>query len=324
MTTSRAVPGARRKAVRGTLIGAAAALITLVPVVATPALAAPDTHVLHQAPATGLVLTAAPNARDIGGTAATGGSIKNGLVYRSDALNRLTDADQASLAANVTTVIDFRSPTERQVNPNKIPAGVTVKELPVYDPGNDFYLFFAQTVQGGPAVQQQVLGDGKNIQLMQDYNRWFVTDASSRAQFGTALHEIANASGAVLFHCTQGKDRTGLMTAILMGILGTPETQIYNNYLLSNDKLAAGNKAMLDALVAQGLIQDRTLFEPVLGVQREFLAAALDQIKQSYGSMDAFVTNGLGVDAATQTKLRDKLIQKGGIGTGSFDTGTFK
>ncbi|MEV6771675.1 tyrosine-protein phosphatase [Nocardia sp. NPDC051030] len=309
------------RAVRGTLTGVAAALIAVLPVAATPvAMAAPAISILHQAPiGADFKLQAAPNARDIGGVSATSGTIKSGLVYRTDALNRLTDADQQTLTtAGVTEIIDFRSPTERGANPDKVPSSIPVKSLPVFDPNNDFYAFFAKVVQGGPTVQQQLLGDGKGAQYMRDYYRWMITDPTARGQFAQALQDIANSSGAVLYHCTAGKDRTGLMTAILMTILGTPSGQIYTNYLASNDRLAASNKATLDALVAQGLVTDRTLFDPVLGVQRDFLEASFDQAAKSFGSMELFISNGLGIDNLTIKKLQDKLIEKGGVGTGSF------
>ncbi len=306
---------------RGTLTGVAAALIAAVPITVTPAaLAAPAVSIVHQAPVgADFKLAAAPNARDIGGTLALNGKIKSGLVFRADALNRLTDGDRQTLvSAGITKIIDFRSPTERAANPDALPASIPAESLPVYDPNNDFYLFFAKAVQGGPTVQQEMLGDGKAAQYMRDYYKWMVTDPTARNQFATALKEIASANGAVMYHCTAGKDRTGWMTAILMQILGTPENAIYDNFLASNDRLAAGNKATLDALVAQGLVTDRSLFEPVLGVQRDYLASAIIQAVSSFGSLDRFVSEGLGIDDATAGALRTKLIEKGGLSTGSF------
>ncbi|WP_169815669.1 tyrosine-protein phosphatase [Nocardia inohanensis] len=309
------------RAVRGTLTGVAAVLLAAGPIAVTPAFAAPALPgIAHQAPANGvLALQAAPNARDIGGVSATAGKIKSGLVYRTDALNRLTDADQQALvSAGITNIIDFRSPTERAANPDKIPGSIPVQTLPIYDPANDFYTFFAKAVQGGPEYQKQVLGDGKAAQYMVDYYKWMITDGTARAQLSQALKTIADANGPVLYHCTQGKDRTGVMTAILMSILGTSNSDIYANYLLSNEKLAASNKATLDALVAQGLVQDRTLFEPVLGVQKEFLDAALNQINASYGSMTTFVAQGLGLNGDVTGKLTNRLVEKSGPSTGSF------
>ncbi|GAB4584104.1 tyrosine-protein phosphatase [Nocardia sp. IFM 10818] len=303
------------RAVRGTLTGVAASLIAVFPATLTPAAAAPSISILPQAPADGdFSLTRAPNAGDIGGVAAFAGTIKNGLVYRTDALDKLTDADQQKLITyGVTKIIDFRSPTERAANPNKVPASIPTQLLPVYDPNNDFYTFIGGIITGGHDKQQEMLGNGKAAQIMKDYYKLFVTDATMRDQFGTALREIAGASGPVLYHCTAGKDRTGWMTAILMNILGTDQFTIFDNFLESNDRLAASNKATLDALEKQGLIKDRSLFEPLLGVQREFLQASFGQAAMSYGSMERFISDGLGIDRATIDTLRDKLIQRPGL-----------
>lgn len=310
------------RAVRGTLTGVAVALIAALPITAAPAMSAPAA-ILKQAPAAAFSLQAAPNARDIGGLGATGGKVKSGLVYRTDALNRLTDADQQTLVtAGVTKVIDFRAPSETSTAPDKLPASIPYVARPIFDPANDFYTFFATIVAGGPAVQQEKLGNGKGVQYMVDYYKWMVTDSATRAQFSATLKDIASSSGAVLYHCTAGKDRTGVMTATLLSVLGTSSAQIYSNFLESNDRLAGSNKATLDYLVSTGRVTDRTLFEPLLGVQREFLDAFLSQATASYGSIQGFIANGLGIDGATAAALQSKLIEKGGVGTGSFDTGS--
>ncbi|MGV9662478.1 tyrosine-protein phosphatase [Nocardia niigatensis] len=300
------------RAVRGTLTGVAAALIAITPIAVTPAVAAP-VPVLQTPKGASLNLPSAPNARDLSGipTQGGGGKVMDGSVFRSDALNKLSDAEQQQLvSAGIAEIIDFRSPTERGQNPDKLPASIPVKSMPVYDPNNDFYLFFAKAVQGGPTVQQELLGDGKGHQYMVDYYKWLVTDATSRSQFSAALKEIANANGPVLYHCTAGKDRTGWMSAILLSALGAPKGQIYNDYLASNDNLAASNKATLDGLVAKGLVTDPSLFEPVLGVDRDYLDSSFDAVQQTYGSFDNFLSQGLGIDGATVATLKSKLVGK--------------
>jgi protein-tyrosine phosphatase len=222
------------------------------------------------------------------------------------------------VAAGITAVIDFRGPAESGANPDKLPASIPALARPVYDPGNDFYSMVGKAVQGGPAVQQQMFGDGKAAGIMRDYYRWLVSDATARGRFGAAIRDVANATGPVLFHCTAGKDRTGWMTAILMTALGVPKGQVYKDYLESNDNLAAGNKALMDGLVAKGLVTDPALFDPILGVQRDFLDAAFDQAGASFGSFDRFVSEGLGVDGPTLEALKSKLLSgvagRGGAG----------
>ncbi len=290
------------------MTGVAAALIAVFP--STTAFAGPAlVHTVHDR---SMQLSAAPNARDIGDYPTQGnGKLRTGVVFRTDALDKLTAADQQKLvAAGITAVIDFRSPAESGANPDKLPASIPALARPVYDPGNDFYLMVGKAVQGGPAVQQQMFGDGKAAGIMRDYYRWLVSDATARGRFGAAIRDIANATGPVLFHCTAGKDRTGWLTAILMTALGVPKGQVYKDYLESNDNLAAGNKALMDGLVAKGLVIDPALFDPILGVQHDFLDAAFDQADASFGSFDRFVSEGLGVDGPTLEALKAKLLSR--------------
>ncbi|WP_406229568.1 tyrosine-protein phosphatase [Nocardia sp. NBC_01009] len=302
------------RALRGALVATAATLVGIFPATVVPVLSAPATAApMLQSPGQHdrlLGLPHAPNARDIGGYPAKGGGkLRSGVVFRTDALAKLDDGEQQKLVSlNIGQVIDFRSPIETGRDPDRLPASIRRTEQPVYDPANDFYVMVSRLIQAGPAAQQEALGNGKSAEIMRTYYRWFVTDPTARAQFGAAFKDIATAPGAVLYHCTAGKDRTGWMTAILMSALDVPKGQIYNDFLDSNDNLAAGNKALLDALVAQGLVTDRSLWEPIVGVQRDFLDAALDQVRQSYSSFDSFLSDGLGIDDATLAALKAKLL----------------
>ncbi|MEU6560314.1 tyrosine-protein phosphatase [Nocardia nova] len=304
----------RSQVLRGSLAGLAAALIAVVPTATTPALAAPPAHTApaNQQQSLGI---SAPNARDVGGypTQHGGGKIRYGLVYRSDALNRLTPADQQKLESlRIGKIIDFRSPNEMKAAPDQLPASIPYSAQSIWDPANDFYLMVSNIIAGGPQVQQEKLGNGKGAQIMRDYYRWLVTDDNARAQFASAIKDIANSPDAVLYHCTSGKDRTGWMTAILMSALDVPKGQIYKDYLASNDYLAASNKAQMDALVQRGLVTDPSLFDPILGVRADFLDASFDQVRRSYGSFDRFLSHGLGIDSATVDALKSKLLDKHG------------
>ncbi|MGF6886152.1 protein-tyrosine phosphatase [Nocardia sp. GAS34] len=304
---------------RAPMAGAAAALLALCPVVTTAASAEPAA-IVHMAPtatASGihtLGIATAPNARDIGGyPTQQGGMIRYGQVFRSDALNKLTAADQQALAShNIGTVLDFRSPNEVKAAPDQLPSSISYQALPVWNPSNDFYLQIEKIIDGGPQAQQANLGGGKGVALMSNYYRWMVTDATARAQFATAIKDLAHAPSAVLYHCTAGKDRTGWMTALVMTALGVPRGLIYNDYLASNQYLAASNQAELAALQKAGLVTDPSLLAPILGVQRDFLDAAFDQASRSFGSLDGFLSNGLGIDAATRQALTAKLVDSSG------------
>ncbi|WP_309234792.1 tyrosine-protein phosphatase [Nocardia sp. XZ_19_385] len=303
------------RALRGTVAASAALFIGVLPLNIPVALADSAAVPVLRAPGQAdrpMGLPHAPNARDIGGYPVTGGGkLKFGQVFRADALDTLDAGEQAKLEAlKITGAIDFRSPTEVAAAPDKLPASIPRIELPVYDPANDFYIMISQIIGSGPEKQQETLGNGKAAEIMRTYYRWFITNPTARGQFSTALRSIATAPGPILFHCTAGKDRTGLMTAIIMEALGVAKGQIYQDFLESNDNLAAENEALLSALEARGLIKDRALLIPIVGVQRDYLDSSFDQIKQSYGSFEKFLSEGLGIDAATLDALKTKLVSK--------------
>ncbi|MFC9897026.1 tyrosine-protein phosphatase [Nocardia sp. NPDC127579] len=301
------------RALRGTVAASAVLLVGLLPLNTPAALADSAAVPVLRAPGGAdrpLGLAHAPNARDIGGYPVTGGGkLKFGQVFRADALDTIDAGEQAALAGlKITEAIDLRSPAEVSAAPDKLPASIKRTELPIYDPADDFYLMVTGLIGAGPDRQQEALGDGKAAEIMRTYYRWFVTDATARNQFATALRGIATAPAPILYHCTAGKDRTGVLTGIVMEALGVAKGQIYQDFLDSNDNLAAKNEALLTGLESRGLIKDRELFVPLVGVQRDYLEAFFDQTRQSYGSFEKYLSDGLGVDSATIDALRAKLV----------------
>lgn len=113
----------------------------------------------------------------------------------------------------------------------------------------------------------------------------FVTNSDSRKGFGNAISIIANADGPVLIHCTYGKDRTGWLAAMVMYALGASNSQVMSEYMKSNADLPGGaNK-----------------------VKQSWLNAGLSAARKKYGSINNYITKGLGVSNATLTKLKAKL-----------------
>lgn len=105
----------------------------------------------------------------------------------------------------------------------------------------------------------------------------FVTDKVRRDAFANALRTAATAKGTVLIHCTLGRDRTGWMTAMLMYVLGASDSQVKIEYLRTSTALAST------------------------------LQVGLDQAITSYGSVDGYLRNGLGLTDADLSALRTKF-----------------
>jgi protein-tyrosine phosphatase len=106
-----------------------------------------------------------------------------------------------------------------------------------------------------------------------------------------------------VFHCTGGADRTGFAAAILLRILGIPESTVSRDYLLTNQYLfSPSGRALLDR---------RTPFKLPAGLRMHarYLEAAFREIDKEYGTFDVYVRDGLGIDQSAVAELRSRYLQ---------------
>jgi len=258
-----------------------------------------------------LPLEGTDNTRDIGGVAAPGGTVATGRVFRSDNLAKATAADTAKLAElGLVVSIDFRDPYERRSDgEDTLPIGVEALKLPILDFDTpEVKGLVASITAGDTAALKNTLADGGTARLMARVYEQMVTQPTAHAGFGTALTRIANldADMAGLYHCHSGKDRTGWMTAIVYSALGVDRDVIFDDYLASNRYLAASNEKLFEQVSAAGY--DAELVRPFMEQRTAYLQAAFDRAEQEYGSMDDYLTGGLGAAPATLDALRTLLI----------------
>ncbi|MFF2655040.1 tyrosine-protein phosphatase [Streptomyces sp. NPDC058045] len=292
------------------LIATAAAVVGLL-VPAGPALAAPGAT----APAASstadnprhITVEGVLNFRDAGGYATDQGRMKRGVLYRSGALQKTTDAGLRTLTKlGLSKVVDFRSAHELAGAPDRLPSGVEAVSRPVE--ASDQLSSFADILALTPAEQEKLLGDGGAEGIMLDSGRKFVTDPERRAQFGKALRDIAGSGkGATLVHCSGGRDRTAWLVAIVQTALGVSRSDVVADYLQSNTELVGWRASVLKQLTDAGM-EKPELVTPLLDVREAYLQASFDQAVASYGSFRAFVHEGLGIDDATLAKLRSRLV----------------
>ena len=240
-----------------------------------------------------LGLASNPNLRDIGGYRTTDGQwVRMGVVYRSQALS-LPAADLAVVdTLGITGAYDLRTPTEIAATPDVVPAGAAYLSLNVL--GRD-----------SPAIPS-IASAAQARQYMAEMEQEYVTSAPARTAFCTLLTGIADGSGAQLYHCTAGKDRTGWASAVILTLLGVPAKTVMSDYLLSNAYYydSPSVQAMLGALPAA----KSAIYGRMLDVEPAYLQAGLDQVAASYGSMDDYVHQGLGLSNTTIAKLRHRLL----------------
>ncbi|UQX00684.1 tyrosine-protein phosphatase [Streptomyces sp. RerS4] len=269
--------------------------------------ARPLAETIRQIPLQGAV-----NVRDLGGYRTyTGGQVRQGLVYRSDALGKLTAADITTVSGlGLRKVVDFRIPMEVQYDgADRLPQGLTPTSRPISDLGLYATLVGAITA-GDPVKQEQMLGGGRAEAYMRDIYRSFVTNPENRAQFATTLREIADGGqGPLLYHCTSGKDRTGWMSYVLLRALAVPQAYAESDYLASNTYRAAYDARVRAGLKQSGRMQNPDLLIPLQEVRQDYLDAATERLEADYGGFYGYLTTGLGLDLRTLAKLQDKLVR---------------
>lgn len=241
------------------------------------------------------------NFRDVAGRegyAANGGRMRSGLLFRSNALDA-DSIDGARLGSlGLTRIFDLRTTAEVTPKPDVVPDGAEYLRFNVI--GDELSL---------DALDPAALTDADGArQLLIDVNRLFVSDANARNEFAGLLRGIATDGGAHVFHCSAGKDRTGWAAALVQRLVGVSDDDVMTDYLLTNEYSAATIAAIADkAAEARG--RDVGEAARVLaGVFPEALLAAFDEARTRYGGVEQYVSDGLGIDAATIDRLREKLV----------------
>jgi protein tyrosine/serine phosphatase len=283
-------------------------------------------HALAQQVISTPILTSDENFRDLAGiaaryggtgfadTTANNGVMRTGVFYRSEVLN-VSNADFATLSSlHITRDIDLRTPAEIAATPDRVPIGAAYTNVNIYGTP-------APPPAGAPATQAEAAAQFETLY------RAFVTNPVERATFGTVLIDLAHASDAALYHCSAGKDRTGWTSALLQSIAGVAPATLESDYLATNRYEAGEIAAELAAIRATKGDAAAAIVGPTLGVQSGYLQAALDQVIASYGSMNAYLTQGLGLSQADIYVLRAKLVdyltlpgQSGFIGNAAAGT----
>lgn len=238
-----------------------------------------------------LPMTGGFNFRDLGGIKNKDGKyIKWGKVFRGDELNNLTEDDLNYLSSiPIISIVDFRSEEEIKNAPDKNPVSLKKNYAFSINPGSqsamtdfDFYDFSKIT-------------ENQADSFMISLNKLLVIDSVSINRYKDFFKLLQNEDDIpLLFHCTAGKDRTGMGSALFLYSLNVDEDIIFNNYLDSNEFLESkysGLKTKYPQLSA--------FFE----VKPEFLKAGIDQIKKDHGTVENYLIQVLDVNLEKMQKI---------------------
>lgn len=239
------------------------------------------------------------NFRDTGGYKTIDGKeVVLGSVYRSDAINKLSDRDlQTFQNKNITTVVDFRGVEEAKKAQDRLPQNVN-------------YLLCPAGSNNLPTAQDMA-------KLMKDKN--FLADMYGEGglpYFGERYRPLfvklltLQPDEALLFHCTGGRDRTGMAAALFLKILGVPQNIIEQDYIASNFYLAK-NPTMQQTYAGLSKMTGMSGEEikKEMELRPELIRTFFRAIENKYGSIENFFQVEMGIGPKEVDILKRKYTR---------------
>lgn len=249
-----------------------------------------------------LGLVSAVNLRDLGGYPTNDGKrIKWGLLYRSGTLSDLSPVDASALAATgIKTICDFRSTIEAEAAPDDA-ALFGAQHVPMPLDADHSSMRRLQIALFRPTRLRALLTESYR-DIMIERNAGLI---------GRFLRLVADADNLpLLFHCTAGKDRTGIAAMILLSLLGVPDDVIAADYSISNAFYRNFREYVSRTVRKLGWIGVNVDdLHPLLVADPALIYDALEGIRGRYGSVETYAVERAGIDALTIAKLRDTLLE---------------
>ena len=247
------------------------------------------------------------NTRDLGGLKGKDGkTIKYNKLYRSGSLHKLSDEDINTLKElNIKVVVDFRSEKEFVHKADVKIEGITYLNFPALPKDEhdgkgkhaDSNLLWLVNKENG----------GKKL-LLNTYKNMFLTKEGVAAykNFFKVLQE--NEDGAILWHCSQGKDRAGLAAYLLEYALGVSKEELLNDYMLTNVAMEKKIEELTPIVLkeSKGDYSLLPALKDVFSADEDYLEAAFEAIDENYGNIDKLLEDVLKVDIKS---LQEKYLE---------------
>jgi protein-tyrosine phosphatase len=242
------------------------------------------------APSRTIDLAGCLNFRDIGGyPTADGHVVRWRQVFRSDALHHLTREDVAHLRDELRlgAVIDLRSSAELSSEGRGPLAGEPLHF-------HHYPLFDGEAPKTVPSPEMTLT------------DRYFLLAEFAKRPIARVIDTLAAADAPAVYHCAAGKDRTGVVSAIVLGVLGVPEEIIVADYAATQTNLDAIIERLMSTEGYQAMLS--ALPPDTLHAEPETMLTFLDRMRDRYGSMDEYARSAGVADDALE-RLRSRLLE---------------
>ncbi|MFJ4620949.1 tyrosine-protein phosphatase [Streptomyces sp. NPDC088812] len=262
----------------------------------------------QQIPSTEPELAGVRNFRDVGGLPTVDGRrVRHGVLFRSGHLAHASDEDTVFLSSlGLHTVFDFRNAADQKLEgPDVELPGVRNVNLPLSDPA-DGAEFWRMVRDGDIEQLRAILADGRAADRMIVSYRTIIKERT--AEHSQVVHALAEDSVPALMHCAAGKDRAGLSIAVTLLAVGVGREAILDDYLKSNATHRRYKVRRSSTSPSAYSPEVMELLSPLFDARAEYLTAAFDTVEETWGGVDAYLEQGLGLTPATRERLRERLL----------------
>ncbi len=261
-------------------------------------------------------LTGGHNFRDLGGyRSADGRTVRWGRLFRSGKLSGLTASDVVRLADHgIRVVCDLRTPVERRREPS-VPGVAPLHLGWDYDVGHGRL----RELAGQPGVTPEQVHDALA-------DAYAAMPWQFARPYADAIRRLVDGQLPLVFHCTAGKDRTGVLAALILRALDVPEADVVEDYLLTDrcldvaalvassparDVQKGAGESSDGGAAGYGFLRqlDDRARAPLLSCHRDFLGRAMDAVRHRHGSVAGYLDEVLGIRADELTRLREHLLE---------------
>lgn len=260
------------------------------------------------------------NARDLHGLKnRKGKTIKKNSLFRSDALFKISSEDMRRLKEenNLKEIIDFRG--EDEINEHTVDPSV--------DGVKHIYLPLNNGIRNQVTREHKEHSDNKEVEGIINFfyyldekadityateklYRQFVSNEIGVKNLSNFLNEVLSCDGLLIYHCTDGKDRTGVATYLLLKILDFDDETIFYDYLLTNENVVEKRKRRRELFLSCGIDNEIILnsSDIIAGVRENWLKAAVDEINNRYQGVDSYIENILGFSKEKREYMQEKYL----------------
>lgn len=238
-------------------------------------------------------------------------NIKPNLLIRSGHLHKLNKKSMRALKDN-TLILDLRSNQEIIEKPDKFINELNYLNLPVFDLSVYGVTREHKSIKDALFKAKTVEEIKNNIPKLEYIYASAIKDEKTRNNLKVVINTIIEniiAGKAVLYHCTAGKDRTGMISVILLKLLGFNDDAIIDDYLKTNNRaIHEKRKYYLGILLLKRSKSLAKMISEMMLAKEEYIRSFINAIEDVYGDFNSFIKIGLGIDEDILIKFKGALI----------------